>query len=105
MSDSVERFTTSCCEYGGDVATPKDDGWLVRYEDYERLRARLEEAELDAKRYEFVLDKMVSVEWYVPFMLNDAWVRVKTFDGKETFQATLNEAIDALATPTATEDA
>ena len=65
------------------------------------LRARLAAAERDAARYAFVRDNMVSVE----FMHDDAWVTVIASDGRAAHKATLNEAIDALATPTTTEDA
>ena len=69
------------------------------------LRARLAAAERDAARYAFLRDNLVSVEYYVPFLSNDDLrCSVKTFGKRSANMPTLDEAIDALATPTTTED-
>lgn len=71
----------------------------------DRLRELLAAAERNATRYRYIREYMVSAEWYIPFMRDDVWVRLKAFDRREAYYSTLDEAIDALATLTTTEDA
>jgi hypothetical protein len=98
------RYMARNVDYGTDAVIRRQALSAILSE-YDDLRARLVAAERDAARYAFVRDNMVSVEFYVPFMRDDAWVRVIAFDGCAAHKPTLDEAIDALATPTMTEDA
>ncbi len=69
------------------------------------LRARMAAAERDAARYVFVRDGLVTIQYHIPFGQDGMECRVqKMFGNREAHKPTLDEAIDALATPTTTED-
>jgi len=102
----VERMRLAAC---GVAALGYFEGCADEYrsaslDDVLRLHARLAAAERDATRYRYIRDNMVSAEWYIPFMRDDVWVRLKAFDRREAYYSTLDEAVDALATHTTTED-
>jgi len=102
MSDDIDRIFK---EFGITDLYQVTTYYEQMADEIDRLRERLAAAERDATRYRYIRDNMVSAEWYIPFMRDDVWVRLKAFDRREAYYSTLDEAVDALATFTPTVDA